>query len=405
MSFKPRTIGLLGLGAALMLGLGYVAFQDDPVPVDLHVLTRGPLEVTINADGVTRIKEIYDVASPITGTALRSPVEVGDPATAGETVIAVVRPATPALLDSRSLLQAQATVQEAEAALHVAETDLARATEERTLARSQFERTQTLVERDVASLTQLEDAIQRLAVAQSTVEAAEARIDMAQSTLNRAETMLQVPDAQAQADASCCVQIMAPADGVILSVAEISERPVVTGAPLLRLGDPSELEIVADLLSSDAVRLEIGAPAVVERWGGPQALRAELTRIAPSAATKVSALGIEEQRLDAIFDITTPAADRTALGDGFAVFLRITEWHKDDVLQVPLSALFKTDGTWAVFTAENGIATEQAIRIGRHNTQFAEVLDGLAAGMAVVTHPNDQLISGGEIVERSALAN
>lgn len=405
MSLKPRTIGLLALGGALMLGLGYVAFQDDPVPVDLHRVERGPLEVTVNADGVTRIKDIYDVASPITGTALRSPVDVGDPVVAGDTVIAVVRPAAPALLDSRTMLQAQATVQEAEAALHVAETDLARATEERNVARAQFERTRTLLERDVASLTQLEDAVQRLTLAQSAVEAAEARIDMAQSTLNRAETMLQTPDAGAPVDASCCVSIRAPANGVVLSVEGTSERPVVTGAPLLRIGNPAELEIVADLLSSDAVRLRIGATAIVERWGGPVPLAATLTSIAPSASTKVSALGIEEQRLDAIFDLTTPAAERTALGDGFAVFLRITEWRKDNVLQVPLSALFKRNGDWAVFTASDGVATEQIIRIGRQNTQFAEVLDGLEAGAAVVTHPNDQLFSGGKIVERSTLTD
>lgn len=405
MSWKPRTIGLVSLGAALILGLGYVAFKEDPIPVDLHIVARGPLEVTINADGVTRIKDIYDVASPITGTALRSPVEVGDRVTARQTIIAVVQPATPPLLDSRTMLQAQATVQEAEAALHVAEADLARALEDQTLAQSQFDRTQTLVARDVASLTQLEDAAQRLAVANTTVEAARARIDMAQSTLSRAETMLLVPQADSSAPASCCVEITAPANGVVLSVAGTSERPVLTGAPLLRIGDPTELEIVADLLSSDAVRLQPGAQAVVERWGGPVPLAAKLSRIAPSAETKVSALGIEEQRLDAIFDLTTPPQDRAALGDGFAVFLRITEWRKDDVLQVPLSALFKRNGDWAVFMASNGIATEQIIRIGRQNTQFAEVLDGLEAGIAVVTHPNDQLTSGGAIVERSTLTN
>jgi HlyD family secretion protein len=403
MSLKPRTIGLLFLGAMLMLGLGYVAFQDDPVPVDLHIVARGPLEVTINADGVTRIKDIYDVASPITGTALRSPVDVGDQVIAHETVIAIVRPATPALLDSRTMLQAQATVQEAEAALNVAETDLAQAVEEHALARTHFQRTETLVARDVASLTQLEDAARRFALTQSAVEAAEARIDMAQSTLNRARTMLPTPDASAQVDSSCCVEIRAPATGVILSLSETSERPVLTGAPLLRLGDPAELKIVADLLSSDAVRLQPGSKAVVERWGGPVPLSASLTSIAPSAETKVSALGIEEQRLDASFDITTPAADRAALGDGFAVFLRITEWRKDDVLQVPLSALFKQNGDWAVFTASDSIATIQTIRIGRQNTQFAEVLDGLGEGSAVVTHPNDQLVSGGQIVERSSL--
>lgn len=400
MTWKPRTVGLVGVGAAIMLGLGYVAFQDDPVPVDLHVLARGPLEVTINADGVTRIKDIYDIASPITGTALRSPVNVGDPVVAGETLVAVVRPVAPSLLDSRSLLQAQATVREAEAALQVAETDLARAVEERSLARSQYDRTQTLVERDVASLTQLENALQNLTVAETAVAAAEARINMAQSTLTRAETMLQTPQSGAEVDASCCLNIRAPADGVVLSVESISEHPVLTGAPLLRIGDPTELEIVADLLSSDAVRLHPGANAVVERWGGANALSATLDRISPAAETKVSALGIDEQRLDAIFDITTPVTERAGLGDGFAVFLRITEWRTDDALQVPLSALFKRNGDWAVFTAADGIASEQIIRIGRQSAQFAEVLDGLDAGTAVVTHPNDQLVSGKSIIAR-----
>lgn len=403
MSWKPRTIGWVGVGAALMLGLGYVAFQDDPIPVDLHVIESGPLEITINADGVTRIKDIYDIASPITGTALRSPVDVGDKVVAGESVVAVVRPATPGLLDSRSMLQAEASVQEAEAALHVAETELANAEEQETLARSQFNRTQTLVSRDVASLTQLEDAAQRLAVAETSVDAAKARIDMAQGTLRRAETMLQVPQSSEQADLSCCLQITSPADGVVLSIAGTSERPVVTGAPLLRLGDPAELEIVADLLSSDAVRLQLGADAVVERWGGPAPLSATLTSIAPAAETSISALGIEEQRLDAVFDITTPAEERVRLGDGFAVFVRITEWRTEDAVQVPLSALFKRNGDWSVFVASDGIAVEQPITIGRQNAQFAEVLEGLEVGASVVTHPNDQLVTGEEIVVRSEL--
>lgn len=403
MTWKPRTIGLVGVGAAVMLSLGYVSFQDDPIPVDLHVLTRGPLDVTINADGVTRIKDLYDIASPITGTALRSPVDVGSPVVEGETVVAVVQPAAPGLLDSRSMLQAQATVQEAEAALNVAKTDLARAIEDRSLARSQYDRTQTLVERNVSSLTQLEDALQRLAVAETTVQAAEARINMAQSTLARAETMLQTPDSGGQIELSCCLQITAPTTGVVLSVASISEHPVHTGDPLLRVGDPAELEIVADLLSSDAVRLQPGAQAVVERWGGPIALSATLTSIAPAAETKVSALGIDEQRLDAVFDMTSPVSERAGLGDGFAVFLRITEWRTEDALQVPLSALFKRNGDWAVFTAEDGIATEQAIRIGRQNAQFAEVLEGLEVGTTVVTHPNDALTSGTNIIARSDL--
>ena len=405
MSWKPRTIGLVGIGAAVMLGLAYISFREDPVPVDLHYVARAPLQVTINADGVTRVRDIYAVASPISGTALRSPVAVGDRVVSGETVVAVVQPMTPSLLDSRSQAQAEAAVNEARAALHVAETDLARAQNDQALAQSQFNRTQTLVERDVASLTRLEDAAQRLALANAEVEAAQARIAMANSTLVREQSMLQVPTASARANSSCCMELRAPADGVVLSVASESERPVVTGDPLVTIGDPTELELVADLLSTDAVRIAPGARAMVDRWGGAALLEAELDRISPSARTKVSALGIEEQRVDAVFNITSPLADRRALGDGFAVFVRIIEWEDDDALNVPLSALFKRDGVWSVFVVEDEIVREQAVTLGRRNAQFAQILDGLIEGDAVIMHPNDTISAGQRTVLRSALSD
>ncbi|WP_296422904.1 HlyD family efflux transporter periplasmic adaptor subunit [Yoonia sp.] len=405
MSWKPRTIILTAAGVAVMVGLAYVAFRPDPVPVDLHHVASGPLRVTINADGVTQIRDIYDVASPIAGTALRSPVAVGDPVIAGETVVATVRPATSGLLDSRSQLQAEASVQEAEAALRVAQADMTKAVDDKRLAQSQFDRTQILVQRGVASITQLEAAAERLAVANATVAAASARIDMANSTLIRLQTMLQVPDPLAATDPSCCLQIMAPADGVVLTLTSASERPVSTGAPLLSIGDPSQLEIVADLLSSDAVRISPGASAVVERWGGDHALSATLVQIAPAARTKISALGIEEQRVDATFDITSAPEERPALGDGFAVFLRIIEWQTDDTLQVPLSAVFKRGETWTVFVADGDIARERAITLGRRGSQFAQVLDGLVAGDAVVMHPNDNLSPGQRIVLRHTLTD
>ncbi|WP_439154280.1 efflux RND transporter periplasmic adaptor subunit [Yoonia sp.] len=405
MSWKPRTFVLVGLGVTVMAGLAFVAFRPDPIPVDLHKVDRGLLQVTINADGETRIRDIYEVASPITGTAMRSPVAVGDQVVAGQTLVASVRPTTPGLLDSRSLLQAEASVQEAEAAVHVAETDLEKARDEQTLAQSQYDRAQTLVERGVASLTRLEDAAQRLAVANASVEAAQARIDMAQSTLARTRTLLREPDTLEQVAEGCCLRIYAPADGVVLSVASESERPVSTGAPLLSVGDPTDLEIVADLLSSDAVRIGPGSVATVERWGGDDTLQATLTHIAPSARTKVSALGIEEQRVDAFFDITSPPQERRTLGDGFAVFLRIVEWEAKDALQVPLSAIFKRDGTWVVFLAIDNTVIEREIKLGRRSNQYAEVLDGLVEGDRVVVHPNDALSAGQRIVLRSTLAN
>jgi HlyD family secretion protein len=195
--------------------------------------------------------------------------------------------------------------------------------------------------------------------------------------------------------------LRAPSDGVVLSIATISEHPVQAGAPLLSVGDPADLEIVADLLSSDAVRIGPGTRAIVERWGGPDPLEATLTRIEPAAETRVSALGIEEQRVDAIFEIETPPEDRPGLGHGFAVFLRIVEWESDDALQVPLGALFRRDADWAVFVVENGVARERIVTLGQRGAREAEVLEGLEEGDVIVTHPSDAVADGVMIVDRS----
>jgi HlyD family secretion protein len=192
----------------------------------------------------------------------------------------------------------------------------------------------------VTTVTQMETVAQGLAVAEAAVAAAQSRVAMSEGSLERAEATLARPDGGRGQDDDCCVVLRAPSDGVVLSIATISEHPVQAGAPLLSVGDPADLEIVADLLSSDAVRIGPGTRAIVERWGGPDPLEATLTRIEPAAETRVSALGIEEQRVDAIFEIETPPEDRPGLGHGFAVFLRVVEWESDTALQVPLGALF-----------------------------------------------------------------
>lgn len=402
-AYSPRTLILIGLGGAIVAGLAYVSFREEPVAVDLHTAQRGTLEVTINADGETKVRNLYEIASPITGMALRSPVEAGDPVVAGKTVVAIVEPVAPSLLDRRTRMQAEGTLQEAQAALSVAQADLTKALEDRVFAQTQFNRVEALVNRDVASLTQLEDATQRLAIAKATVEAAEARIDMALGTIDRAEASLMTPSQPEESPTGCCVEITAPADGVVLSVETISQRPVISGAPLLSVGDPSDLELVADLLSSDGVRLAPGALAYVDRWGGDGMLEARLDRIDPTARTKVSALGIEEQRVDAYFTLTTPVAERPGLGDGFAVFLRIVEWRAEDVLQVPVSALFRQGADWAVFVEQDGVAQLRPITIGRRSTQMAVVLDGLEVGERVIIHPSDSVLPGVAVVDRSAL--
>ncbi|MBN2905084.1 MAG: HlyD family efflux transporter periplasmic adaptor subunit [Rhodobacteraceae bacterium] len=405
MKLSARNLILVGLLAALAGGLFYASVRTVPVPVDLHVVARGPMQVTINADGKTQIRNIYEVAAPLTGTARRSPVEVGQRVIKDETPVAVVEPAAPSLLDSRARIQAEAAVREAEAARHLAESDLRKADEDLAYAQSQFERVQTLVARGVSSITRLEDETQALAIARAARDAAAAGLDMAESSLERTRAALIAPegDQLAGANGECCVVLRAPIDGTVLEVDVISERPVTIGTRLLSIGQPDDLEIVADLLSADAVRLRPGARAMVERWGGDTVLEARLRRVEPVARTKVSALGIEEQRVDALFDILTPPEGRAGLGEGFAVFLRIVEWQADDTLQVPLSALFRRDGGWAVFTVTDGVAQLTPVQIGRRSETAAQVLSGLVPGAVVITHPSDAIGAGVAVVDRTTL--
>jgi HlyD family secretion protein len=402
MSVKPRTILSVLTGTAVLGALLYFSFRTDPVPVDLYRIQSGPMRVTIDVDGRTRVRDVYDIAAPISGLARRSPVAVGDPVTGGETVVAVVEPTSPQLLDARSRLEAAAMIEQARAALRVAETDLHRAEQERIHAQSQYGRAQALVERGVSSLTQLEDASQTQEVAVAGVASASARVDMAKGELARAEAALLEPGTAdaAEPGLACCVEMRAPVDGVVLAVSVVSERPVAAGTNLVTIGDPADLEIVADLLSSDAVRLAPGAAAAVDRWGGDAPLAARLTRIEPSARTEVSALGIEEQRVDAVFALTSPLPDRTGLGDGFSVFLRIAEWEAADVIQVPLSATFRNGDAWAVFVVSENVARQRLIKIRRRNAVFAEVTDGLTPGEWVVTYPGTALSDGLTVMER-----
>lgn len=404
MSMTPRNVVLGVVLAGIVAALVWVTVRVEPVPVDLAVVTRGPMQITINADGKTRIRDIYEVSAPISGTAQRAPVEVGDTVVGGETVVAVVQPVAPSLLDARSRIQAEAAVREAEAAQHAAESRVRQAQEELAYARSQSERVQALVERGVASFTRLEDAMQQLAVREAALAAAQSNRDMAAGALARAQAALIEPGArQGVPTPECCVEILAPIDGTVLDVDVVSEGPVSAGMRLLSIGRRDDLEIVADLLSSDAVRVGPGAPAEVERWGEDRPLKARLRSVEPVARTKVSALGIEEQRVDVRFDLLSPPEDRPSLGEGFAVFLRIVEWRQDDVQQVPLSALFRRDGGWAVFRAEDGVARLTPVEVGRRNAMTAQVLSGLEAGDAVVSHPGDTVADGVAIVDRTAM--
>jgi HlyD family secretion protein len=393
-----RNLVLSTIGVAVAGSLAFVTLRPEPVPVDLHTVSRADFEITVDVDGRTRVADLYEVAAPIAGIAQRAPVEVGERVIAGETVVARVEPSSSGLLDARSRLQAQAVAGEAEAALNVAETERTKAQEDYALAASQYDRIAQLVERRVASIAQLEEVHQRRAAAEAAVQAAEARIGQAKSGLDRALAALVDVTSEGPLE-DCCVPILAPANGVVLEIDQVSARPVAVGTRLLSIGDPSRLEIVADVLSSDAVRLPAGATAYVERWGG-DTLLARLERIEPAARTKVSALGIEEQRVDAVFEIVSPEEERGSLGHGFAVYLRVVEFREEGALIVPLSSAFRTDDGWAVFRTEGDVVRRAPVELGRRNGRDAVVVSGLEEGDVVVEHPSTDLGDGSRFVER-----
>lgn len=399
MPFSIRTISISGLLVLLVVVLLLTAFRSDPISVDLAPVMRGSLSVTVDAEGETRVRDLYTVSAPISGTLLRLPLSVGDEVHAGKTVVARVRPASAPLLDSRSRAEAVASLHEADAQVLFAEAEVARTLAEMRYADSQSQRTQALVERGAASLTRLEDAGMQVELAQSSAASAEARLGMARASQERARAVLDEP-AEAKEASSCCVEIRAPADGIVLTQIDVSSRPISAGEMLLSIGDPRGLEVVVDLLSADATRLREGANAELDRWGGEGTLSATVRRIEPTARTVVSALGIEEQRVDAILDITALPDAWAGLGHGFSVYARIEEWRTDDALIVPLSAVFREDGEWYTFVALEGVAVKQRVVVGRHDGRLSVVEDGLNEGTLVITHPPDTLTEGSFIAER-----
>ena len=399
-------IAVISVAAIAAAGALTWAFWPEPVPVDLATVERGPLEVTVSANGVTRIRDTYLVTAPIAGTTTRSPVEVGDEVVADETVVATIQPASPALLDARARAQAEAAVSEAEAALRHALTNVARAEADLDHAQSQFERTSRLAEQGTIPLRMRDDAALQLRTVETALDAARTDVDRQQATLRRARAQLVGPEGEGgtPAPGECCVSIHAPASGSVLSIENVSARLVQAGEPLLTIGRPDELEIEVELLSADAVRIAPGADAHIARWGGPGELDARVRRIEPSAHTRVSALGIEEQRVRVRLDLLTPTEQRPGLGDNFRVFVRVVEWAGEDVMQVPVGALFRHGEDWAVYRkTEDERAEVVLVEIGRRTALQAQVLSGLEAGDRVVLYPADRIEAGTRVVDRGAL--
>jgi HlyD family secretion protein len=346
---------------------------------------------------MTRVRDRFVVSSPVAGRVLRIELEPGDTVTRGQ-IVAHVRAETPPLLDERTRAEAQAAIESARAAL-----GRARAEEQRaraTLAQLQREltRIRELARGRVVSAQELEAREAEAGVAGESVNAAVFAVQAATSELQRAQARLAPPAAD---QSGRVVSVTSPADGVVLKRLRESESVVPPGDPLVEIGDPHQLEIVADLLSTDAVRVKPGARTIVEQWGGEKPLEARVRRIEPAGFTKISALGVEEQRVNVVIDFVDPAAAWAALGDAYRVEVRIVTWEAPSVLKAPSGALFRDGEKWAVYTVENGRARRTLVELGHQTGQEAEVTSGLAERSRVIMHPGDTLANNARVIERS----
>jgi len=386
---RARTILFATMGVALA-GFLITAFQPDPVFVETGTISRGPMQVSVIDDGQTRVKELYVVSAPVSGRLLRLVPEVGDKVTAGETVIATLLPSGPAFLDERRKQEAEAAVAAAEASLEFARADVTRATAEVDYAQAEIRRTEALVASNTASPAALDRAQLSYRTAAAQLETARSSVRMREADLLVAKAALIGPS-EANGTDSGIVEIHAPISGAVLALLNESEGVVQSGTPLLELGDPNDIEIVADFLSHQAVKVQPGARVLIEGWGGDQ-LEGRVRLIEPKGFTKFSALGIEEQRVNIVIDFAESAADMLPrIGHGFRVEPRIILWEGQSVLTVPTNALFRKGEGWAAFRVADGVAREVTVEIGRMNDRQAEIVGGLNDGDLVVLHPSDAL--------------
>ena len=387
-----------GVIATLLAAFLAWAFVPSPVPVDTAVLKTEPMTVSVEGEGQTRVKDIYEISAPVAGLLMRIDAEAGDPVIANTTQLAVIEPADPTILDSRTRAEAESTVQAAEEALNLAAADVDRAKAELAFAQSELNRAKKLRANDTISQRALDVAELDVATLTAQVRSAEATAKVRLHELQTARARLLTP-LDGGDSGQCCVAISAPVDGQVLRVLHESEGVVAAGEPLMEVGNPRELEMVVDLLTSDAARIREGASVVIENWGGEN-LQGVVRRIEPFGYTKVSVLGIEEQRVDVVIDFAEGQAVPTALGHGFRVEVAIEEWRSDAVLQIPMSALFRSEGGWSTFVYEDGAARLVKLDVGHLNGRTAEVLSGLNEGDEVVQHPSDRIVEGVKLTRR-----
>jgi HlyD family secretion protein len=373
------------------------AFRPAPVAADFAVAERGSLQVTVEEEGQTRVRDRYAVSAPMPGRMARIELDPGDPVIAGKTVVARLQPTDPTLLDARTRAELDARLRASESTIGTARAERDRIQAELAFARAELKRAQDLLAGGAIARRELEAAERQTRTLERALQSAEFAIQTAEHQRDLARASL----VQTRSGRAAAISIYSPVNGVVLRLILESEGVVATGQQLIEIGDVNDLEIVSDLLSSAAVAVRPGQPVLVEQWGGSQPLHGRVRRVEPSAFTKISALGVEEQRVNVIIDFENGSDALPSLGDGYRVEVRIVVWSKEDVLKVPTSTLFRHEGQWAVYKVIDGMARRQLVKIGQRNGLEAEVLDGLAAGEQIVVYPSDAIAEGVRVVPRS----
>ena len=400
---SPATKRLLfwvPLVLALAAALAWL-FRPAAVAVDLVEVERGPLMVSVSDEGETRVRDMFVVSAPVPGRMRRIDLEAGDKVVADQTVVAQIEPSDPAFLDVRSAAEARASADAASAGRTYAEAQVRRAQAELEFAQSELQRIRVLAQSHTVSLNDLDSAERRAKTADAALAEARANLKVRQSEYEVARARLMTPTSRKAGSDCACVSVYSPVSGEVLRILTESEGVVTSGTPLMEVGDPDKLEIVVDLLSADAVRVQPGQRAVIEAWGGPRPLEGIVRRVEPFGFTKVSALGIEEQRVNVVIDIKEPRTEWQRLGHGYRVEPRIVLWEGRDVLRVPLSALFRQDAQWAVFVEKGGRAELRPVEVGHENGLEAEVTKGLEPGERIVLHPGDRVSPGTRLEDRA----
>jgi HlyD family secretion protein len=384
----------LGIGFLALAGYG---LKPKPIPVETAVVARGPLTVHVVEEGKTRIRNRYIVAAPVAGNMRRVTLKAGDEVKAGETLLTVIEPGLAPLLDARTQAQTEARIQGAEAARSRAEEMLEMARTTAQFAQANWDRVKKNIGEGSISVTDRDNIELEAKMREREVRAGEFAQKVADYELAQAKAALL---SLTSAGSGAVVEVKAPVSGRVLKVQQESAMMVTPGTPILEIGDPADLEIEAEILSRDAVSMKPGAEVLVDQWGGDVPLKARVRRVEPAAFTKVSALGVEEQRVIVLSDLDPLPPEAKVLGDRYRVEVRVAVWHDGDVMLAPGGSLFREGAEWKTFVLKENKALKVTVQIGHTDGKMAEVLSGLEPGMTLLMHPPDSVVDGSEVVRR-----